>query len=190
MSQYSDVILSFDKEGDALSADDLAQFLASFNRIYEGALLATAGSTAGEALEQHEKFLPQTISHYFTDPSIRRLPDQDSLLISHISYNSPLEIAVYGVSAALIVALILAGGEIKIFGATVKIQKSLGASLRDLRDSLRTPLAPRQTAKSSEKKLRLSKSVPEIEISAALPASKLKHAKVQVSRKRSTKTDT
>jgi hypothetical protein len=50
-----------------------------------------------------------------------------------LKYGSPLEIWLFGVPSALILALILAGGEFKAFGLTIKINKSLGASIGDLK---------------------------------------------------------
>lgn len=58
------------------------------------------------------------------------------LRCSKVSYGSPFEIWFTGTVSALALAVILAGGEFKGPGFTIKIKKSLGASLAELRKAL------------------------------------------------------
>jgi len=141
MNDSSTVGLHFEHEGDTLLADDLGQFLAAFARVYDGAAISTRDARAEQVLADPNRFVAGAVSYFFDEPEY--LPSPEPLRISRISYASPLEITVTGVSAALVIALILAGGEVKLFGGSVKMNKSLGEALLDLRRSLRTTITPR-----------------------------------------------
>lgn len=93
-----------------------------------------ARSDVGAALRQHH--------HY-------------SLRITRISYNSPLEMALYGSAAAVLIAVIVAGGKIQLPGLKLELNP-IGDGIKRIREALsrtssRRPPAKKLAAAGSKK---------------------------------------
>ena len=130
------VIIGTEAESE-LGVSDLGEFLTTLSQIYESAARATRGRLPEMALLDRERMVGRTLDQYLSDQDNPfKDPVSVDLKCQKLSHNSPLEITLIGLASALVIALILAGGEIKMFGATVKINKSFGQALRDLRLAL------------------------------------------------------
>jgi hypothetical protein len=86
--------------------------------------------------EDEETYLrPSDVAAFFSlFESLYGAPEYP-LQIRRLSYASPLEVWLYGVSGALIGAAVLAGGEIDILRGKVRIGMSLGKAIGELRQA-------------------------------------------------------
>ncbi len=124
-----------EKASSNLQASEIGEFLNLLTLAYNRAraiaprernsLLSLSSSTLGEILKDKKVLLKAGFLQH--GPKLR---------CSKIIYGSPFEIWLTGTASALVLAVILAGGEFKGPGFTIKINKSLGASLNDLRKAL------------------------------------------------------
>ena len=162
----------FPNTEEPIRAHDLGEFLKHFSDIYD------AASVVSTRLEDEPELIILDPSKYISETievlsrNDEQLPpgfenSSHELICSKLSYASPLEIWFAGTVSALALAVIVAGGEIKLFGVSIKLKKSLGEALADLR-KVKTQATVRKVSRT-----RSAKSTPEIAApdEAAMPDS-------------------
>ena len=155
MNDLANIQLIFPDHEKPIHAHDLGEFLKEFSDIYDAASTVTHFVDEPELIIlDPSKYISETIDTLSRDAEMQEMGFElyrHDLVCSKISYSSPLEIWFAGTVSALALAVIVAGGEIKLFGVSIKLKKSLGEALADLR-KVRTQAKVREVSRTRAKK--------------------------------------
>ena len=149
--EFQTIKAIFTDESD-IAVNDFQYFLKHFNILYLKALdIATKMRVASFNYSNDDDFhrdisrvlskISEMDNREYREYSSQLSRDENDLLICELDKHSPLKIIFGGSIIALVIALILAGGEIEtdVSNMTFKatINKSLGESIQDLRKAFK-----------------------------------------------------
>lgn len=172
--------LVFEEEGGLLDVTDFVEFLARFRDLYNLCYGVAGQFPVEKVLVDRETLIREALLKGTSGTELSALSASDSLAplaMTRISYSSPLEIWLFGSASALVLALLLGGGEVGLFGVRVKLQHSLGESLQHLRavfspNPKRRPKAPASTKPQSKGRRAIARTAEPAKVQAPAPTKK------------------
>lgn len=138
MAERVSIQVSFPEQGNLIVPSEMGEFLTKFSQVYEAAVYATRFKSPEAVLVERENFRVRVHevlagkAAAWLAPEDRPVEEDEQLTCTKLSFGSPLDIVLCGTGAALVLSVIVCGGEVKLFPPTFKINTSLGKGLKDL----------------------------------------------------------
>lgn len=127
----------FPEPGASVALLDVGEFLSRFSQIYEICVYVTRSRSPEEALVSLESLRASVERVLNGEERIahedKNLDSGEVLTCTKLSYGSPFEIVTVGIPTALALAVIICGGEVKLFSGEFRLNKSLGEALHDIK---------------------------------------------------------